>query len=318
MARVFVSGAAGFVGFHSAFALLKSGHQVCGYDNLNDYYDPRLKKLRLEILQDYSNFSFVKADLTDTKSLQAAWQKFQPEKVLHLAAQAGVRYSLEAPHLYIQSNIVGFQNIIELARADKITNFVYASSSSVYGGIKELPFVEDFAVNQPISLYAATKISNEMVAKSYSHLFELPTTGLRFFTAYGPYSRPDMAIYKFAELISLNQEIPVFGEGKMRRDYTYIDDIVAGIIAALDKPEFGAIYNLGKGQNYDLFEMIRLLETALGRRAKYYHQPKLDCEIEITLADIDRARKNLNYDPKTDLETGLKHFANWFQEYWEQ
>lgn len=311
--RVLVTGAAGFIGFHTAKALLEKNCEVLGYDVVNDYYDPAHKNLRLAVLAEYKNFKFVKAALEDLNSLQAAYKKFDPSHVIHLAAQAGVRYSIENPSVYIQSNIVGFQNIIELVRMSKPQNFVYASSSSVYGGNKQFPFSESHPVENPVSLYAATKISNELVAKTYMHLYGIPSTGLRFFTVYGPYGRPDMAYFSFAKKIVGKEKISIFNHGNMARDFTYIDDILAGIMASLAKPESGQVYNLGRGKQESLTEMIHLLESNLGIEAVKEFLPMQKGDVERTFADISKAQQNLNYRPQTSLNEGIRHFVDWFK-----
>jgi UDP-glucuronate 4-epimerase len=310
--KIFVTGAVGFIGFHTSKRLLDQGATVHGYDNINDYYDPYYKELRLEELRSYDKFSFTKGDLADSQTLGGVWKKFDPSHALNLAAQAGVRYSIENPMAYVQSNLVGFQNVIELVRETKPQNFVYASSSSVYGSNKDLPFAESQNVSNPISLYAATKLSNELVAKAYGHLFELPSTGLRFFTVYGPFGRPDMAMFKFAEAMRLGKKLPVFGEGKMGRDFTFVDDIVAGTIAALNKPEIGQVYNLGRGKRESLLDMIEILEVEMGFKATYDLMPMQAGDVRETTADIVKAKTNLGYNPKTDIREGIPQFAKWY------
>lgn len=311
--RVFLTGAAGFIGFHTALALLEAGHHVCGFDNLNSYYDPHYKMLRLDILKGYERFSFVKGDIQDAAVLSAAWENFDPTHVIHLAAQAGVRYSIENPHAYVQTNLVGFQNVIELVRKTSPQNFVYASSSSVYGGNKTLPFRESDRVDDPISLYAATKKSNELVARTYGNLFKIKSTGLRFFTVYGPYGRPDMALFSFMRKILAGDAIPVFNRGEMLRDFTYIDDIVAGIIAANTRPTLNAIYNLGRGKQEKLLTMIGLLETSIGRKAQLDLLPMQQGDVEATLADITLARVELGFEPKTSIDVGIPRFVEWYR-----
>lgn len=311
--RVFITGVAGFIGFHVAKCLLESGHQVWGYDNLNDYYDPSHKVARLEVLHEFTNFEFLKGDLCDQGHLGGAWRRFEPSHVVHLAAQAGVRYSLVNPDAYIKSNIVGFQNVIDLVRQTRPTNFVYASSSSVYGGNRVLPFCESHEVSNPISLYAATKISNELVARTYANLFGLPSTGLRFFTVYGPYSRPDMAMFKFANLMMLGEPLPIYNGGQMLRDFTYIEDIVKGVLASIAKPQVGQVYNLGRGKQVNLIEMVAALETNLGVKAKLDLMPMQAGDVEATFASIEKAQNDLGYSPKTDIDIGVKKFAEWFR-----
>ncbi len=312
--RVFVTGAVGFIGFHTAKKLLDEGASVHGYDNINDYYDPYYKDIRLEVLKSYDKFSFTKGNLADNPTLSNAWKKFEPSHALNLAAQAGVRYSIENPMAYVESNLVGFQNVIELVRETKPENFAYASSSSVYGSNKELPFSEKHHVENPISLYAATKLENELVAKAYGHLFELPTTGLRFFTVYGPYGRPDMAMFKFAEAMRHGKKLPVFGEGKMGRDFTFIEDIVAGTIAALKKPQISQVYNLGRGKRENLLDMIKILEGEIGKPADLDLMPMQPGDVRETTADISKAKEDLGYDPQTDISEGIPQFAKWYLE----
>jgi UDP-glucuronate 4-epimerase len=312
--RLLLTGAAGFIGFHAAKKLLAEGHEVLGYDNFNDYYDPSHKEARSKVLSEFKNFSMVRANLEDAPALTKAWDKFEPDHVLHLAAQAGVRYSIENPLAYISSNIVGFQNVIELVRHRKVTNFVYASSSSVYGSNRQLPFSEVQEVKSPVSLYAATKLANELVASSYAHLYKIPSTGLRFFTVYGPFSRPDMAIYSFAKLMAAGKPISVFNNGNMVRDFTYVDDIVSGICASLKKPEHAQVYNLGRGAAENLMDMIKYLEADLGIKAKINYLPLQAGDVPETISDVTKAHKNLGYTPKTDLKDGIRFFAQWFRE----
>lgn len=313
--RLLLTGAGGFIGFHTALSLLKQGHTILGYDSLNDYYDPKHKEARLKVLKDFKTFSFIKGDLCDLPTLRQAWQSFNPDHVLHLAAQAGVRYSLENPMAYITANITGFQHMIDLAREFKPNNFVYASSSSVYGSNTVTPFAEDQDVSNPISLYAASKKSNELVASCYSHLFDLPTTGLRFFTVYGAYSRPDMALYKFASLMQQGKPIEVYNFGDMQRDFTYVDDIVQGIVKALAKPQLKAVYNLGRGKPMRLLDMIGLLEQNLGVTAKKTLMPLQLGDVPVTVSNVDKARRDLGYEPQTDLAIGIGHFSVWFKEH---
>lgn len=317
--RVLVTGAAGFIGYHASVALLATeGARVCGFDNFNDYYDPALKRRRAADLASRKGFeAMVEGDLGDRGAIERLWRDFKPDHVLHLAAQAGVRYSIENPQAYIQSNIVGFQNLIELVRAHKPINFVYASSSSVYGGNKVLPFSETQDVSNPISLYATTKIANELVAKTYGNLFGVNTTGLRFFTVYGPWGRPDMAMFKFAELMRRGEPIPVYNHGKMLRDFTYIDDIVGGVLASLRKPQLNQVYNLGRGKQVNLMDMIHALEDKLGVKAKLTMMPIQAGDVEATWADVSKARRDLGYDPRTDVNDGVAQFAQWYRNYIE-
>ena len=311
--KVLLTGVAGFIGFHTAKTLLQQGHQVLGYDSVNDYYDPALKRSRLALLQQHTSFQFVQGELEDREYLTASWKKFQPSHIIHLAAQAGVRYSVTHPHTYISSNIVGFQNILELVRETKPEHFVYASSSSVYGSNKELPFSESQHVEHPISLYAMTKLANELAARTYAHLYNIPATGLRFFTVYGPYGRPDMAMFSFCEKILRNEKIPVFNHGKMFRDFTYIDDIVDGILRALAKPERDAVYNLGRGKQEKLLKMIEIIETCLQTKAELDLLPLQAGDVESTSADIRLAQKNLGYAPKVTIEEGIPQFIHWYR-----
>lgn len=338
MKTILVTGAAGFIGFHLAKSLLKDGYQIVGLDNLNDYYDVSLKLDRLEELGirdfDISNsasfsvsdqyegrFTFVKLDLQDRIALPQLFEKYQFDGVINLAAQAGVRYSIENPASYIDSNIVGFLNILECCRHNKIGHLVYASSSSVYGENEKVPFSEDDTVDQPISLYAATKKSNELMAYTYSHLYGLPTTGLRFFTVYGPWGRPDMAPMLFANAITAGQPIKVFNEGQMSRDFTYIDDIVQGIKIAFDHPisiDKGAdyqIFNIGNGAPVSLFEFIETLEKSLGQVADKIMLPMQDGDVPKTWANTDKLN-NLGYQSTTPIKEGIAQFISWFQNYY--
>jgi len=310
--HVLITGVGGFIGFHSAAELLRRGHKVSGIDNLNDYYDPVHKERRLKVLRAAKDFAFFKGDICDQKAFADFYGDTRPTHVLHLAAQAGVRYSLENPLAYIQANGIGFQNMIELVRHSKPDNFVYASSSSVYGGNKQLPFSESQNVNNPISLYAATKIGNELVANAYGHLFGIPSTGLRFFTVYGPYSRPDMAMFKFGMRMLKGEPLPVYNGGNMTRDFTFVSDIVDGILRALDKPEKAQIYNLGRGAGMNLNYMIDLLEKGLAVKAQREQLPMQAGDVQSTLADISKAGENLGFKPQVSLEEGVRKFCEWF------
>ena len=313
--KYLVTGAAGFIGFHTAESLLQDGHEVVGYDSVNDYYDPWFKEIRLKRLREFPKFKFEQGFVEDRDAFEKVWAEAEPEAVLHLAAQAGVRYSIEHPEAYLNANLIGFHNVIELARKYKPGNLVYASSSSVYGGNKELPFSESQDVSQPISLYAATKASNELVAKAYSHLYEIPTTGLRFFTVYGTYGRPDMALFIFTRCMLVGEELPVFNRGNMYRDFTYIDDIVAGVRLALDKPQHGAIYNLGRGRMEVLREYIDLIARELGVEPKLNLMPMQLGDVPATHADILKAQNELGYNPTTDIAVGVPRFVQWYQDY---
>lgn len=312
--KVFLTGAAGFIGFHTALALLKKGHEVFGYDAVNNYYDPKYKENRLSLLHDFDRFTFRKGLLENEALLSESYRNFEPSHVLHLAAQAGVRYSLEHPHAYIQSNVVGFQNIIELVRHSQPEHFVYASSSSVYGGNKEFPFHEKQNVSHPISLYAATKLANELVARTYGHLYGIKNTGLRFFTVYGPHGRPDMALFKFAHRMLKGEAIEIYNYGNMIRDFTYIDDIVDGVLSALSHPQMNKVYNLGRGKKELLKDMIAMLEKALGVDAKKEFLPIQPGDVEETFADTSAAREDLGYKPTVNLEQGIPQFVRWYQE----
>jgi UDP-glucuronate 4-epimerase len=321
---ILLTGAAGFIGFHTALALLKRGDQVIGLDNLNDYYDVRLKLRRLEQLRQHNAFSFEKMDVSDRDAIHALVER-APDitGIVHLAAQAGVRYSLENPYIYVQANLMGQVVMLEAARrAPNLRHFVYASSSSVYGANTELPFSVEHRVEKPMSLYAATKRSCELLAHTYSHLYRIPTTGLRFFTVYGPWGRPDMAAFLFADAIMTGQPIKVFNEGRMRRDFTYIDDIVDGILAALDRPpqDGGAepptkLYNLGNSRTEELGRFIEIIEEVLGKKALRQLLPMQAGDIPESSADIEASRRDLGFDPKITIEEGLRRFANWYLDY---
>jgi len=314
-----VTGSAGFIGFHLSQKLLQENHQVIGVDNLNNYYDPKLKKARLEILKKHANFSFYQLDIAEFASFEKVFAENKIDKVCHLAAQAGVRYSLENPHIYEQSNMVGFLNLLELMRQYKVKDLVYASSSSVYGGIKEIPFKEEAKINQPISLYAATKAANELYAHVYHHLYGLNTIGLRFFTVYGPWGRPDMALFLFTKAILENQPIKVFNQGQMKRDFTYVDDIVSGIVAALDKvSSLGyEVFNLGCADPVNLLDFIKTIEESLGKKAKKEFLPLQPGDVPNTYADISKAQKLLGYQPKIKIKKGVERFIDWYRKYYE-
>ncbi|MGA8380787.1 MAG: SDR family NAD(P)-dependent oxidoreductase [Stellaceae bacterium] len=321
-----VTGAAGFIGFHVAKALLERGDRVVGIDNLNDYYDVRLKETRLDELAEFAGFTFVKLDIADRDGVSAVLRAHRDlSGIIHLAAQAGVRYSLENPYAYIDANVMGTVVMLEAARRlDRLDAFTYASSSSVYGANKKQPFSVDDPVEQPVSLYAATKRSCELIARSYSHLYRLPATGLRFFTAYGPWGRPDMAAWLFTKAILAGEPIKVFNEGHMARDFTYIDDIVAGTIAAHDRaPAAGAggdevphrIYNLGNHRPEQLLDFIAILERALGRTAIKELLPLQPGDVPESFADIDTARRDLGFEPKISIEEGIGRFVQWYKGY---
>jgi UDP-glucuronate 4-epimerase len=311
-----ITGAAGFIGFHLSKNLLEKGVEVLGYDIVNDYYDPTLKESRLKILREFDNFTFYRKDLCDFEALEHVFQKHSIKKVCNLAAQAGVRYSLTNPFAHQESNIEGFLNIIELSKRTKVENFVYASSSSVYGKNTKLPFSVEDNVDYPISLYAASKKANELIAHTYSHLYELPTTGLRFFTVYGPYGRPDMALFIFTQKILAGEPIDVYNYGNMKRDFTYIDDIVNGIISSLNHPSRYEIFNLGNHRSENLMDFINLIEKYLGKKAKINFQPIQPGDVPETFADINHTREILGFEPATTIETGVKQFIDWYKNYY--
>lgn len=333
MKKILLTGAAGFIGFHVSRKLLGMGCQVIGLDNLNDYYDPRLKYDRLEILKQETQFSFVRLDVSDASSLKDLFAAEKPDGVVHLAAQAGVRYSLTHPEAYLKSNIDGFLNIIESCRKYPVEHLVYASSSSVYGSNKKLPFSTDDTVDHPVSLYAATKKSNELMAHVYSHLFQIPTSGLRFFTVYGPWGRPDMAMFIFAKAISEGRPIDVFNYGKMRRDFTYIDDIVEGVVkvlfhtaapdpawnASLPRPSRSQapyrVYNIGNHQSVELLHLIELIEQGIGRKAEKKLLPLQPGDVAETFADVEDLQNTVGFAPSTPIEVGVSRFIDWYKNY---
>jgi UDP-glucuronate 4-epimerase len=332
--RVLVTGAAGFIGSTLSHRLLARGDEVMGYDNLNDYYDPALKDARLAWLTPKPGFSFVKGSLEDRATLEATFDRFKPDRVVNLAAQAGVRYSLENPHAYIDSNIVGFLNILEACRHREIEHLVYASSSSVYGSNRKLPFAVEDSVDHPVSLYAASKKANELMAHTYSHLFNLPTTGLRFFTVYGPWGRPDMALFLFTRKILAGDPIDVFNHGKHSRDFTYIDDIVDGVIRSLDRvpgpdpahdplnpsPATSSapyrVYNIGNNSPVELLRYIEVLEDCLGRKAEKNLLPLQPGDVPDTYADVSALARDTGYAPTTSVEVGVKKFVAWYRDFY--
>lgn len=332
--RVLVTGAAGFIGSHLSQRLLARGDEVLGYDNLNAYYDPRLKQARLDKLLPLDGFGFVQASLEDRAALEAAFDRFKPQRVVNLAAQAGVRYSLENPQAYVESNIVGFLNILEACRHRGIEHLVYASSSSVYGANKKLPFAVEDSVDHPVSMYAATKKANELMAHTYSHLFGLPTTGLRFFTVYGPWGRPDMALFLFTRKILAGEPIDVFNHGHHTRDFTYVDDIVEGVIRTLDRvpgpdPTYDPldptpasssapyrVYNIGNHQPVQLLRYIEVLEECLGRKAERNLLPLQAGDVPDTYADVSALQRDTDYSPSTSIETGVRRFVDWYRDFY--
>ncbi len=314
---ILVTGSAGFIGFHLSKKLLEDGVEVIGYDSVNNYYDPTLKEARLKILQEFDNFTFYRKNLCDFDALELVFKNHSIKKVCNLAAQAGVRYSLINPFVYQKSNIEGFLNIIELSKRAKIENFVYASSSSVYGNNKKLPFSISDNVDHPISLYAASKKANELIAHTYSHLYDLPTTGLRFFTVYGPYGRPDMALFIFTKKILAGDPIEVYNHGDMKRDFTYIDDIVSGVISALNHSFDYEVFNLGNHRSENLMDFIGLIEENLGKKAEINFLPIQPGDVPETFADIDHAREKLGFEPTTTIEAGIKRFVDWYKNYYK-
>ncbi|QFR39035.1 SDR family NAD(P)-dependent oxidoreductase [Candidatus Gracilibacteria bacterium 28_42_T64] len=317
METILITGTSGFIGFHLAKKLLENGAKIIGFDSENDYYDVDLKISRRNILKTYENFIFYKGDLSNSEELEEVFKQHKIDKVCNLAAQAGVRYSIENPKAYIKSNLVGFQNIIQLAKEYTVKNFVYASSSSVYGKNEKQPFSVEDPVDNPISLYAATKKSNELIAHTYSHLFELPTTGLRFFTVQGPYGRPDMAYFKFTKSIFEGKPIDIYNHGKMERDFTDIDDIVDGVIKSLHTISKYEIFNLGNDTPTQLETMISLLEKHTGIKAKRNYVGMQDGDVKSTWADIEHTKKTLNWEPKIKIEDTIEKFVNWYKEYYK-
>lgn len=313
---ILVTGAAGFIGFHLCKNLVEFGNKIIGIDSINEYYDPELKKNRLKILKQNSNFTFFKTDLCDYKNIENIFNNNSIEIICHLAAQAGVRYSLTNPFAYQKSNNEGFLNIIELAKKYNIKNFVFASSSSVYGNNKKLPFSEEDPVDHPISLYAATKRSNELIAYSYSHLFNLNCSGLRFFTVYGPWGRPDMALFIFTKSIIDNKKIKIFNNGDMKRNFTYIDDIIDGIKRVIDHPKKYEIYNIGNNRAENLIDFIENIERCLGKKALREYLPMQPGDVKTTMADIKKIMR-LGYNPKTNIPEGIKKFVKWYLEYYK-
>ena len=334
--KILLTGAAGFIGFHLAQRLLQENDNlILGIDNINDYYDTQLKMDRLENLKTDKRFQFEKINIANKEQLDALVEKFQPSVVIHLAAQAGVRYSIINPDAYVESNLVGFANILELSRNLKVKHLIYASSSSVYGANKKIPFQESDSVDHPVSLYAATKKSNELMAHTYSNLYKIPTTGLRFFTVYGPWGRPDMAYFSFTKAIYENKPINVFNNGDMERDFTYIDDIVDGIKRLIDLPPVEnsdwnfenpdpatsfapyRVLNIGNNQPVRLLDFIHTLENLIGKEAEKKFLPMQPGDVKTTFANIDRLNKLTGFKPQTSIETGLKKFVEWYKQYYK-
>ncbi|MDD3001196.1 MAG: NAD-dependent epimerase [Candidatus Riflebacteria bacterium] len=333
--KILVTGAAGFIGFAVSKKLLEQNVEVVGYDIINDYYDPRLKFDRLQILNEFKNFTFVHADLCDNDKITETFAEHKFDRVINLAAQPGVRYSLQNPRAYVDSNLVGFLNILEACRNNRIAHLVFASSSSVYGSNEQMPFSEHHNTDHPVSLYAATKKANELMAHAYSHLYNIPVTGLRFFTVYGPWGRPDMAPFLFTKAIIEGKPIKVFNNGQLKRDFTYIDDIVEGIVRITDKipepnsdydrqnpdPAFShapyVIYNIGNNQPVELMRFIEIIEEKTGKKAIKEMMPMQPGDVLATYADIDGLAKNAGFRPDTPLETGLEKFVDWYKKYYD-
>lgn len=312
-----VTGAAGFIGFHLCGKLLEAGNQVIGVDNLNPYYDVSLKRARLDLLRSQKDFHFYKEDIENLSGLKEIFKRHAIGRICNLAAQAGVRHSLKDPFSYQKSNLQGFLNLLELAREHGVANFVFASSSSVYGSNTKIPFSVEDRVDTPVSLYGATKRANELMAHAYSHLFQIPCTGLRYFTVYGPWGRPDMALFLFTEAILKSRPINVYNYGRMRRDFTYIDDIVEGTVAALEKPFAYEIFNLGNSNATELMDFIGIIEEQLGREAKKNMMPLQPGDVTETSADIQKSKEMLGFIPKTSLREGIRHFVAWYREYYK-
>lgn len=331
--KILITGAAGFIGSTLALRLLERGDTVIGIDNHNDYYDPRLKEDRLARFAGHPGYTHLRLDLADREGIRDCFAAYQPQRVVNLAAQAGVRYSIENPLAYIDSNITGFAHILEGCRHNNVEHLVYASSSSVYGANTTMPFSVHHNVDHPLSLYAASKKSNELMAHTYSHLYNLPTTGLRFFTVYGPWGRPDMALFKFTKAILAGEKIPVFNYGKHRRDFTYVDDIVEGVIRVLDQParanpawsgenpDAGTsmapwrVYNIGNNSPVELMDYIAALEKALGRKAEMEMLPLQPGDVPDTYADVSDLVEQFNYKPSTPVEQGIANFVTWYRDY---
>ena len=312
-----VTGVAGFIGFHTARSLLENGNRVIGIDNLNAYYDVSLKKTRLEQIISHHDFIFYHEDISNLDALRRIFSNHHIDRICNLAAQAGVRYSIQNPFTYQESNIKGFLTILEMARQFPVDNLVFASSSSVYGNNKRLPFAIEDNVDTPISIYAATKRANELMAYTYSHLFKIPLTGLRYFTVYGPWGRPDMALFLFTSSILNGRPIDIYNFGKMKRGFTYIDDIIDGTISALNSPFRYEIFNLGNSESVQLMELIRIIEEELGIEAKKNFLPIQPGDVPETYADIEKTKKMLGFNPKTSIRTGIRSFLAWYRDYYK-
>ena len=334
--KILVTGSAGFIGSALSIRLLKDGHDVVGIDNFNDYYDVQLKHDRVSLAKDYENYSIYKMDVADKTSILNLFKKENFDRIIHIAAQAGVRYSIENPHAYIDANIHGFMNILEACREFPVEHLVYASTSSVYGFNKSMPFKETVGTNHPVSLYAASKKSNELMAHTYSHLFNVPCTGLRFFTVYGPWGRPDMALFKFTKNILNGLPIDVYGHGEQSRDFTYIDDIVEGVVRAMSIKAVGSekfnpklpdpsissapykIYNIGSNNPQPLMKYIEVLENCLGIKAKKNMMPMQLGDVKDTYADVDKLIEDIGYKPQTTIEEGIERFVKWYKKYYKK
>ncbi len=335
--KILVTGAAGFIGFHIAKRLCADGHDIIGIDDLNDYYDVSLKEARLAELKPLDSFSFRRVDISERAAMEELFEEDKFDRVVHMAAQAGVRYSLENPHAYIQSNIVGFMNVLESCRYAKVPHLVYASSSSVYGSNTKVPFSTHDKVDHPISLYAATKKADELMAHSYSHLYALPTTGLRLFTVYGPWGRPDMAPFKFTKAISDGEAIDIYNDGDMRRDFTYIDDIVEGVVRVMNfiptpllcKEGQGEVdplqnsapyhlYNIGNNSSVELMDFVRAIENELGCEARINYLPMQPGDVPQTYADISDLMRDIDFKPSTTIEDGVSKFVKWYKDYYKK
>lgn len=317
--KILLTGSAGFIGFHTAKALLERGDTVIGFDNFNEYYDPTLKIRRNEILEKYDNFTMVKGDISETSDLTKAFDLLgsgTETRVCNLAAQAGVRHSIENPDIFIRDNVMGFANVIEMSKNRKVGGLIYASTSAVYGDNKEVPFKEEHRTDEQVSLYGMTKKDNELQASVYHNLFKLPCTGLRFFTVYGPWGRPDMALFLFTDAILHDKPIQIFGHGKMRRDFTYIDDIVSGVIAAIDKNHPHEVINLGGDKTEELMDFVQEVEKACAKEAKKEFMDMQPGDVVQTSADISKARKLLGYEPKTHISEGIPKFVEWYRKYY--
>ena len=331
--NILITGSAGFIGSELCLRLLKLGKKIVGIDNHNDYYDPEIKENRLKRYLDNPNYTHLRIDLSDKKEIENIFEKYKPQQVVNLAAQAGVRYSIENPLAYINTNIVGFTHILEGCRHHKVKHLIYASSSSVYGANTKMPFSEHDSVNHPLSLYAASKKSNELMAHTYSNLYQLPTTGLRFFTVYGPWGRPDMALFKFTKAILEEKPIEVFNHGKHTRDFTYIDDIIEGIIKTIDNPALGnnnwnskqpdpatskapwCIYNIGNNKPVQLMDYIDALEKTIGKKAKINFLPLQPGDVPDTSASVDNLKEKFHYNPSTSVKDGVSNFVKWYKDY---